>query len=154
MTDKQQTPRPEDLRLRLENQLCFPLYTAARLVTGAYTPFLKPLGLTYTQYVALLALWEEDGLSVGELGRRLHLDSGTLTPLLKRMEQDGLLSRHRSEADNRVVTVTLTESGRALKQQAAAVPEQVGACIPLPPEDAVTLYRLLYRIIGGMAEEA
>ena len=133
--------------LRLDNQLCFPLYAAARKVTGLYTPYLKPLGLTYTQYIVMLVLWEKDGLSLGEIGERLYLDSGTLTPLLKKLETDGLVSRRRSESDERSVIVTLTDGGAALKAKAAGVPLAVGSCIPLEPQEAAELYRLLHKIM-------
>ena len=133
--------------LRLSRQLCFPLYAAARKVTGLYQPFLEPLGLTYTQYVVMMALWEEDGLSVKALGERLYLDSGTLTPLLKKLEQRGLITRTRSREDERIVLLRLTEQGRALKEQALEIPRRVSECVPLPPEEALTLYRLLYKIL-------
>ncbi|HAJ66108.1 MAG TPA: MarR family transcriptional regulator, partial [Clostridiales bacterium] len=94
--------------LKLDNQLCFPLYAAARKVTGLYAPYLKELGLTYTQYIVLLVLWERDGLSLGEIGERLSLDSGTLTPLCKKLETAGLITRRRSEQDERSVRITLT----------------------------------------------
>src|SRR4051812_33631946 len=100
-------PKPSRDDLRLDRQLCFPLYVAARLIVSAYRPLLGPLGLTYPQYLVMLALWEEDGLSVGALGERLHLDSGTLTPLLKRMERQELVKRSRSSADDRVVLIHL-----------------------------------------------
>lgn len=136
-----------DEALRLENQLCFPLYAAARRVTGMYTPHLKALGLTYTQYVVMLVLWEHDGLSVSEIGQRLLLDSGTLTPLLKKLESDGLVIRRRSERDERSVEITLTGKGRDLKTAAAGVPLAVGSCIPLQPDEAAELYRLLYKLM-------
>ena len=136
-----------DDALRLDRQLCFPLYAAARRVTGLYQPLLQPLGLTYTQYVAMLALWEEDGLSVTRLGERLFLDSGTLTPMLKKLEQRGLITRARSAEDERVVILRLTEAGRALKEQARDIPRRAGGCVSLSPEDALTLYRLLYQIL-------
>ena len=101
--------------MKLGNQLCFPLYAASRNVISPYTPYLKPLGLTYTQYITLLALWEKDGITVGELCGKLMLDNGTLSPLLKKMQQEGLVERTRSEEDERVVVITLTEEGRALK---------------------------------------
>ena len=136
--------------LKLENQLCFPLYACARRVVASYTPYLKPLGITYTQYLVFLVLWEQDGIAVGELCRKLALDSGTLTPLLKKMEQEGLVSRTRSAGDERVVTVRLTEKGAALREKALDVPAQVGACVPLSQEDAAALYRILYRMLDGM----
>jgi DNA-binding MarR family transcriptional regulator len=108
--------------LRLDDQLCFPLYLASRLMVNAYRPLLDQLGVTYPQYLVLLVLWETDGLSVGRLGERLHLDTGTLTPLLKRMERLGLLARHRRGEDDRVVENWLTDKGKALKKKAANVP--------------------------------
>ena len=143
---------PDGAELLLDSQLCFPLYTAARQVVALYTPVLKPLGLTYTQYVVMLVLWEQHELSVGEIGRRLHLDSGTLTPLLKRMEAGGLVARSRSGSDERMVLIRLTERGEALKARAAGIPRQIGACIPLQPEEAAMLYSLLYKIIGAADE--
>ena len=133
--------------MKLANQLCFPLYAAARNVIGLYTPWLRPLGLTYTQYIVFLVLWEKDGLTVGELCDRLMLDNGTLSPLLKKMQQAGYIERKRSEEDDRVVVVTLTEEGRALQEKAKDVPAQVGKCIDLSPEKAQTLYELLYELL-------
>ncbi len=134
--------------LLLRNQLCFPLYAAARRITGAYTPLLKPLGLTYTQYIVLLALWETDGQTVGGLCRRLRLDSGTLTPVLKRMEADGRVLRARSWTDERSVVIRLTDAGKALREEAAAIPGKMADCVSLAPEEAAQLYGLLYKIIG------
>ncbi len=134
-----------DEALRLENQLCFPLYACARMVVGQYTPYLKPLGITYTQYLVFLLLWAEDGLSVGNLCERLYLDSGTLTPMLKKMEEKHLVERRRCKDDERMVRIWLTEEGRKLKERAAAIPLQVGSCIKITPEEAATLYTLLYR---------
>ena len=133
--------------MKLANQLCFPLYAAARNVTGQYTPWLKPLGLTYTQYIVLLVLWEKDGISVTEIGERLMLDNGTLSPLLKKLEQAGYITRSRSREDERVVTIRLTESGRTLQEKAKDVPMNVAGCIDLPPEKARTLYMLLYELL-------
>jgi DNA-binding MarR family transcriptional regulator len=133
--------------MRLANQLCFPLYAAARHVTRLYTPWLKPLGLTYTQYLVLLVLWEHDGISVGEIGTQLMLDNGTLSPLLKKMEQAGYLTRHRCDGDDRVVVVTLTEAGRALQEQVQNVPLEVALCIDLPEDKASQLYTLLYELL-------
>ncbi len=143
---------PLDESLLLDRQLCFPLYAAARKVTGLYTPLLKPLGLTYTQYIALLALWERDGVTVGELCRRLRLDSGTLTPLLKRMEGGGLLTRSRAERDERVTEIRLTAAGKALKAKAAAIPGRIGRCVALAPAEAIQLYTLLYKVLGELPE--
>ena len=133
--------------MKLANQLCFPLYAAARNVTALYTPYLKPLGLTYTQYIVFLVLWEKDGLTVGELGDALMLDNGTLSPLLKKMEQAGYIERQRSRQDERVVVITLTEEGRALQEKAKDVPGRVAQCIDLPPEKAQQLYALLYELL-------
>ena len=133
--------------MRLANQLCFPLYAAARNVTGLYTPWLKPLGLTYTQYIVFLVLWEKDGISVSEIGEQLMLDNGTLSPLLKKMEQAGYIERRRSREDDRVVEITLTEEGRALQEKAKDIPSRVAGCIDLPPEKAQTLYALLYELL-------
>ena len=134
--------------LLLDRQLCFPLYAAARKIVAAYTPVLKPLGLTYTQYLVMLVLWEKDGIGVGQLCARLRLDSGTLTPVLKKLEERSLLERRRSGKDERVVILTLTAQGRALREQALGIPEEVGRCLSLTPEEAGILYNLLYRIIG------
>lgn len=120
------------MSLRLDDQICFPIYAAARAIQQRYRPLLAELGLTYPQYLVCLVLWEEDGPSVSGLGARLHLDSGTLTPLLKRMEKNGLVERRRNQDDQRVVTVHLTEAGQALQTRAAAVPHQLVACMALP----------------------
>ena len=138
--------------MKLENQLCFPLYAAARNVTGLYTPFLKPLGLTYTQYVTFLCLWEKDGVTVGELCERLMLDNGTVSPLLKKLEQMGYVKRMRSDADDRVVLITLTDAGRALQKKAKDVPKKAADCISLPPEKAQALYALLYELMDNQKQ--
>ncbi len=136
--------------LKLENQLCFPLYACARKVVSQYTPLLKPLGITYTQYIVFMVLWENDGLTVGELGNKLSLDNGTLTPMLKKLEQAGFVTRLRDKDDERKVTIHLTEEGWALRDKVSSVPEQVGACIQISPEEARVLYGLLYKIIGTL----
>ena len=135
--------------MKLSSQLCFPLYAAARNVTGLYTPLLKPLGLTYTQYIVLLVLWEKDGVSVTEIGEKLMLDNGTLSPLLKKLEQAGYVVRQRSREDERGVVVSLTDAGRALQEKAKDVPLQVAGCVALPPEKAQTLYTLLYELLDN-----
>ena len=139
-----------DEMLKLDNQLCFPLYAAARQVVSLYTPHLKELGLTYTQYIVFLVLWEGDGIPVGELGRRLYLDNGTLTLLLKKLESAGYLTRSRDKDDERVVTVTLTENGQALKEKAKDIPLKIGSCIKLKEEEAQGLYILLYQLLKGV----
>ena len=146
--------REEEIdRLRLENQLCFPLYAASREVIRRYRPYLDELDLTYTQYITLMVLWAEDGASVKALGQRLMLDSGTLTPMLKSMEQKGLVKRKRDDSDERVLRVYLTEEGRDMKARASGIPEKIGACMKLDPEEAATLYKLLYKILDGAEEE-
>ena len=137
-------------QLKLDNQLCFPLYACARKVVSLYTPFFKPLGITYTQYLVFMVLWEKDGLSVSELCDRLLLDSGTVTPLLKKMEGAGYVTRTRSSEDERVVLVRLTKKGRDLRREVEKIPGKIGACVDLEPEEAATLYRLLYKVIGGI----
>lgn len=134
--------------LRLENQLCFPLYACARKVTSYYTPILKPLGLTYTQYIVFLVLWEKEKVSVGELGKQLHLDAGTLTPLLKNLEKDGYVTRQRMKEDERVTLVCITKKGDALKEKCKDVPAKVGtACSKLNEKDAKKLYEILYKLL-------
>lgn len=138
-----------DEALKLDNQLCFPLYAAARKVTGFYSPYLRPLGLTYTQYIVFMVLWERDGQTVGEICEKLHLDSGTLTPLLKKMEKEGYLSRERSREDERRVIIRLTEKGSEVKEKVRDIPMKVGACVQLSAEEAGVLYSLLYRVLDG-----
>ena len=116
-------PRPD--ALHLENQLCFPLYVASRLLTKAYAPLLTELDITYPQYLALLALWEQDGQTVNALSTRLYLETNTVTPLLKRLQSKGLIRRERSSADERKVIVSLTETGKALRDRAACIPGQI-----------------------------
>ena len=137
-----------DEALKLKNQLCFPLYAAARKITSAYTPALKPLGLTYTQYIVMLVLWEEDCQSVSSICEKLKLDSGTITPLLKKLEAEGLVERCRCKDDERCVRILLTEAGRGLKEKAAAVPLKVGSCMSLAPEEAQQLYTILYKLLA------
>ena len=139
--------------LKLENQLCFPLYAAARAVIRQYTPCLGELDLTYTQYIALMVLWEEKRCSVKELGKKLYLDSGTLTPLLKSMEKKGLIQRSRSAEDERSVIVELTEAGWALREQALSVPGRVAACVRLDQSEAAALYQLLYKVLDELNRE-
>ena len=135
--------------MKLKNQLCFPLYAAAREIVGLYTPYLKPLGLTYTQYLVFLVLWEKDGITVGEICEKLILDNGTLSPLLKKMEKDGFLEKARIKEDDRVVIVSLTEKGKEMQQKAKDVPKSVAGCVNLPQEKSQTLYTLLYELLGN-----
>jgi DNA-binding MarR family transcriptional regulator len=134
-------PITSDKALLLDNQLCFALYSASLAMTKLYKPLLGELGLTYPQYLAMLVLWERDGLMVSELGERLFLDSGTLTPLLKRLEAAGLIARLRALDDERRVHVTLTAAGRKLKTRAAKVPACIAEAVQCPLPDIVSLTR-------------
>ena len=134
--------------LKLENQLCFPLYAASRELIKQYRPSLEALNLTYTQYITMLVLWDEGKISVKELGRRLYLDSGTLTPVLKSLEAKGLVSRSRSTLDERVLIVDCTSQGLALRDKALDVPGQIAGAIRLDKEEAETLYLLLYKLLS------
>ena len=134
--------------LKLENQLCFPLYAASREILRKYTPFLRELDLTYTQYIVMMVMWESKKLTVGDLGKKLFLDTGTLSPLLKAMEQKGLLTRTREKGDERVVKVEITPAGEELRERAVNIPEEMGKCINLSAEDAKNLYSILYKILG------
>ena len=142
-----------DEALKLENQLCFPLYACARRVIGKYTPYLKPLNLTYTQYIVLLVLWEEKEATVRELCRKLYLDSGTLTPLLKKMEAQGYVVRRRNADDERVVTVKLTDAGEALKENAKEIPGKLSRCISLSEQEMISLYGILYKVLDQIGED-
>ena len=134
--------------LKLENQICFPLYAASREVIKQYRPYLDQLDLTYTQYIAMMVFWEQKKINVKELGKKLYLDSGTLTPVLKSLEAKGYVSRYRSTEDERVLLVEITEAGEALKERAASIPGQVAGCVKLDGEEAIELYRLLYKLLG------
>ncbi len=136
--------------LRLENQLCFPLYACAREVVKKYKPFLDDIDLTYTQYVTMMVLWEQRKATSKEIGERLHLDSGTLTPVIKKLAEKGLVTRQRDKDDERNLLVALTAAGEDLKRRAAAIPAQMGGCIRLTPEEAATLYGLLYKLLGTL----
>ena len=137
-------------QLKLDNQICFPLYACARKVIGAYTPLLKPLGLTYTQYIVMLELWEKEKEKVGDLCHRLYLDCGTVTPMLKKMEESGWLTRCRCKVDERVVYVSLTDAGWAMREELKDIPEKVGKCMTMKQEDAAELYTLLHQLLGTM----
>ena len=134
--------------LKLDNQLCFPLYACSREIVRQYTPYLEPLGLTYTQYITLMALWEHRILSVKDMGKLLHLDSGTLTPVLKKLEEKGFVNRRRSREDERSLIVSLTEKGEALREQAVEIPAKVTGGLRLPQEDVQALYRLLNKMLS------
>ena len=134
--------------LRLDDQLCFPLYACAREVVKRYTPLLEALGLTYTQYITMLVLWEQERLTVKELGAELYLDSGTLTPLLKKLEEKGLVNRNRSSMDERNLIVSLTPAGAAMKEAAKNIPSEMAKLVNLSTDECITLYRLLYKQLG------
>ncbi|MBR2576680.1 MAG: MarR family transcriptional regulator [Firmicutes bacterium] len=134
--------------LKIENQLCFPLYACSKEIIRQYKPFLDKIGLTYTQYITMMVLWENRSMTVKELGSHLYLDSGTLTPLLKKLEAKGLLTRSRSNKDERNLIVTVTEEGMALRDNALFVPQEMAKCVSLTPEEAGFLYRILYKILG------
>jgi DNA-binding MarR family transcriptional regulator len=136
--------------LALENQLCFPLYVCSKEIVRKYTPVLTRLGLTYTSYIVMMVMWEQKKITVKELGRLLWLDTGTLTPLLKKMEGDGLVDRNRDPEDERSVIVTITEKGADLRKKALAVPEEITKCVPLSHEEGVQLYTLLNKLMGNM----
>ncbi len=142
--------KPNDLQL-LDNQLCFALYSASLQMTKLYKPLLAGIGLTYPQYLVMMVLWEEDGITVGALGERLFLDSGTLTPLLKRLEAAKLVKRIRNEADERQVLIHLTDKGRALKKAAAGIPVQVACAAGLPIDELVNIRKKLEKLRGNLA---
>ncbi|PJI40192.1 MarR family winged helix-turn-helix transcriptional regulator [Ferrovibrio sp.] len=139
-----------DPTLKLDNQLCFALYAASNAMTRLYRDKLEPLGLTYPQYLVLLVLWDQDGVAVKEIGQRLHLDSGTLTPMLKRMEQSGLIQRRRSSADERQVDIFLTPAGQALKAEVRGVRAELGCLLPMPAADIARLQVEIRSLADGL----
>ena len=134
-------------KLKLENQLCFPLYACAKEIVRRYTPLLEPLGLTYTQYIAMMVMWEHKSISIRDMGKLLFLDSGTLTPMLKKMEKVGWIQRKRSEIDERMVIITITDRGEALHDMAAEIPEKMAGCVTLENDEALQLYSLLHKLM-------
>lgn len=139
--------------LKLENQLCFPLYACAKEVVRSYKPFLDELDLTYTQYITMMVLWEKKQMNVKEIGKCLYLDSGTLTPLLKKLEAKGYIERHRSKEDERNLLIKITKDGEALKEKAMEVPSKMAKCLELNEKDAKELYSLLYKLLDKFHEE-
>lgn len=139
--------------LRLDSQLCFPLYACSKEIIRRYKPFLDELDLTYTQYITMMVMWEHEKMNVKELGKCLFLDSGTLTPVLKKLEGKGYLHRDRSRADERNLIVTITEEGMRLRDRALAVPEGMACCVRLSPEEAQTLYKLLYKTLDNISRD-
>ena len=133
--------------LKLSKQLCFPLYACSREMIKLYKPFLDELGLTYTQYITLMVLWEHKAMTVKALGQELYLDSGTLTPLLKKLEEKGLVTRRRSDLDERNLIVTITELGESMRDRALHIPGEMTKCINLPREEIRDLYRMLYQLL-------
>ncbi len=136
--------------LKLDNQLCFPLYVCSKEIVKKYKPFLDEIGLTYTQYITMMAMWEHEELSVKKLGELLFLDSGTLTPVLKTLEKKGLLSRRRSTDDERMLIVKLTKEGINLKEKAVGVPYKMQGCVSIDEKDAAELYRILHKIMNNI----
>ncbi|MBQ7638933.1 MAG: MarR family transcriptional regulator [Clostridia bacterium] len=135
--------------LKLKNQLCFPLYACSKEIIKKYRPFLDEIGLTYTQYIAMMVLWETNRISAKDMGDRLFLDSGTLTPVLKSLAVKGLITRERSKDDERVLMLELTEEGSALREKACEVPVKVAKCVCLSRDETMELYGLLYKLLNG-----
>jgi DNA-binding MarR family transcriptional regulator len=141
-----------DEALKLDNQLCFPLYAASKEITRMYNPLLEPLNLTYTQYIVMLVLWENAPLSVKQLGAKLFLDSGTLTPVLKKLEKKGYLERHRDTKDERVLVVNLTNEGKKLQETAGKVPRTLVKQLPLAPAELLQLQKLTVKLLNAIQE--
>lgn len=139
--------------LKLENQICFPLYVASKEIIRKYQPILDKYDLTYTQYIVLMALWEYGRMTVKEIGQKIYLDSGTLTPLLKKLEKKNLISRSKGDDDERTVYVDVTDNGKTFRDEAEKIPLEVAQCVKLSPEEAKQLYTLLYKTIRGFLNE-
>ena len=139
--------------LLLERQLCFPLYACSKEIIRRYKPMLDELDLTYTQYITMMAMWEHSEMNVKELGKCLFLDSGTLTPVLKKLEGKGYIHRGRSRADERNLSVTITEEGMKLRDRALAVPTQMACCVDLSPEEGMMMHSLLHKILNNLNHE-
>jgi len=140
--------------LKLKSQLCFPLYACSKEIIRRYKPFLDEVDLTYTQYITMMALWENKSMNVRELGLALFLDSGTLTPVLKKLENKGYLERKRSKEDERNLIVSVTKKGWELREEALSIPQSMSSCVNLEPQEAGELYRLLYKILGSQSQQA
>ena len=136
--------------LKLDNQLCFPLYACSKEVVRRYKPFLDELDLTYTQYIAMMVMWESGSVSSKTMGERLFLDSGTLTPVLKKLEEKGYITRQRDKDDERNLLVTVTDRGIKLKEKAVLIPSKLGSCLNLPQEDAIQLYTILHKFLDSI----
>ena len=134
--------------LKLKNQICFPLYACSREIIKKYRPFLDEINLTYTQYIAMMILWESKKISIKDMGKKLFLDSGTLTPVLKSLENKGFITRYRSREDERVLIAEITQEGENLKEKALHIPEKIGNCSKLTAEEAQFLHKILYKMLG------
>lgn len=134
--------------LKLDNQLCFPLYAVSKEIIRRYKPILEEIDLTYTQYITMMVMWEKKSICVKDLGKCLFLDSGTLTPVLKTLEKKGYITRTRSKEDERVLDVEITKEGMSLRNKAICVPAQIGECVKLEPEEALQLYSILHKLMG------
>ncbi|MBQ7991007.1 MAG: MarR family transcriptional regulator [Oscillospiraceae bacterium] len=139
-------------RLKLSNQLCFPLYACSKEVVRHYRPFLDKIGLTYTQYITMMVMWEYRKIQLKDLGKMLYLDSGTLSPLLKKLAEKGLITRERSKEDERDMIITITDEGMRIREQAEDIPLQMGKCIDITPDEAACLYRILYKLLDNITE--
>ena len=139
--------------LRLKKQLCFPIYLCSKEIQRRYTPYLNELNLTYTQYVVMMYFWEHGSSNVKAIGKALLVDPSTLTPLLKKLESKGYITRNRSEQDERNLIVELTDSGRELQDKAINIPAQIGRCLDLSEEEAVALYNILYKVLHNVEKE-
>ncbi|OJJ18812.1 MarR family transcriptional regulator [marine bacterium AO1-C] len=142
----------QDELLKLDNQICFPLYVASRLITRAYQPMLDDMGITYPQYLVLLTLWENDGQTVNQISQGLYLNTNTITPLLKRMEKTGIIARTRSKEDERKVLITLTEQGKTLKEKAYCIPDEILAKTGKQASEIVQLKKQLHALIQQMEQ--
>ncbi len=139
--------------LKLENQICFPLYACSKEIVKRYKPYLDEIDLTYTQYITMMVLWQYKEMNVKELGKYLFLDSGTLTPVLKKLEQKGYITRKRDDKDERVLNIAITKNGEDLKKQAVNIPEKIGSCVPLTPEEGMQLFEILHKMLGYFNED-
>lgn len=139
--------------LKLSNQVCFPLYACGKEIVRKYQPYLEKLDLTYTQYIVLLVLWEKDKISVKEIGEKLYLDSGTLTPLLNKLEKKRYIKKQKQPHDERELIISLTKSGLSLKEEAKKIPPQIASKVKLSEQEAISLYSLLYKVLEGFKDE-
>lgn len=138
--------------LKLENQMCFPLYACSKEIIKKYKPFLDDIDLTYTQYITMMVLWDKKQINVKSLGKQLFLDSGTLTPVLKKLENKGYIERKRNNSDERNLIITITRKGEELKEKAKNIPEKIGNCINITENEAIELYKTLYKILSNFKD--